>query len=157
MVTQNKTSQKGIDLIKKFEGCRLAAYLCPAGIPTIGYGSTRMISGRAVKLDDRVSIELAEAMLRQELLYFEDKVMRFVKSDLNQNEFDSLVSFTYNVGEGNFKKSTLLKKVNTNPNDTTIKFEFLKWNKANIDGVLKELPGLTERRKKESQLYFNEL
>ena len=153
----NKTSKNGIDLVKRFEGLRLGAYLCPAGVCTVGYGSTRMMSGRAVTLDDNVSIEIAEAMLKQDLLYFEDKVMRFVKSDLNQNQFDALVSFTYNVGEGNLKKSTLLKKVNINPNDTTIKFEFLKWNKANVDGVLNELPGLTERRKKEAQLYFNEL
>lgn len=151
----NKTTKAGIELIKKYEGLRLKAYLCPAGVPTIGYGSTRMSGGRPVNLSDYITIEQAEEMLRKDLLYFEDKVMRYVTQRLYPNQFDAVVSFTYNLGEGNLKRSTLLRKINSNPIDESIGKEFLKWNKANVDGELKELQGLTNRRKAEADMYFD--
>lgn len=145
-----KISSEGIDLIKKFEGCKLNAYQCSAGKWTIGYGNTFYEDGIFVKKGDKISKERAEILLKLILTTFERDVSNLVKSSLNQNQFDALVSFAYNCGIGNLKASTLLKKVNTNPNDVSIKLEFMKWNKSKG----KTLNGLTNRRESESTLYF---
>ena len=147
-----KASQKGLDLIKRFEGLELKPYKCPAGIPTIGYGNTYYPSGAKVKLTDPAITQIvAEALLKFLLGSYEKSVDSFCRDDINQNQFDALVSFAYNCGVNNLKSSTLLKKVNANPNDPTIKAEFLKWNKASG----RVLAGLTKRRQAEADLYFS--
>lgn len=146
----NQTSQKGLNLIKSFEGLSLKPYLCPAGIPTISYGLTYYSNGVKVKLTDKpITQQQADTMLMNALKHYEQGVDSFTTDLVNQNQFDALVSFAYNCGLGNLKSSTLLKKVNANPNDPTIRQEFLKWNK----GGGKVLPGLTKRRTAEANLY----
>lgn len=145
-----KTSQKGIELIKQFEGFRLKGYLDSVNIPTIGYGTTVYPNGEKVKLSDVISKKKAEEYLINDVKKFEDFVNKYVVSDVNQNQFDALVSFTYNVGPNNLQKSTLLKKVNKNPNDPSISKEFLKW--VNAGG--NKIQGLVNRRNEEAKLYF---
>ncbi|MGA6117417.1 lysozyme [Sphingobacterium anhuiense] len=148
-----KTGQKGLALIKEFEGWYSEPYLDPVGIATIGYGFTYYLPGRKkVTLKDKpLSRAEGDPMLKEILTNYENDVLRIVKKPLTQNQFDALVSFTYNLGATNLGKSTLLKKVNMNPNDPTIADEFPKWNKAGG----KVLPGLVRRRKAEAELYFN--
>lgn len=147
-----KIGQKGLDLIKSFEGLYLKPYLCPANVPTIGYGNTFYENGKKVTLKDPIITESrAIELLMSELGMYEQKVDSYCIDTINQNQFDALVSFCYNVGPGNLKSSTLLKKVNANPNDPTIRAEFLKWNK----GGGKVLAGLTRRRTAEANLYFS--
>lgn len=147
-----KSSLKGLNIIKKYESLKLKPYLCPAGVPTIGWGSTYYEDGTRVRLTDApISKERAEELLTNTASVFEKAVDSFTRDDINQSQFDALVSFAYNVGVGNLKKSTLLRKVNKNPSDVTIAKEFLKWNMANG----KVLLGLTRRRQEESKLYFS--
>jgi lysozyme len=147
-----KASQKGLELIKRFEGLKLKPYNCPASIATIGYGNTYYPSGAKVKLTDpAITKEKAEELLKFLLTSYEKGVDSFCRDDINQNQFDALTSFAYNVGVGNLQKSTLIKKVNKNPNDPTIRAEFMKWNK----GGGKVLLGLTRRRQAEADLYFS--
>ena len=147
-----KLSLKGFELIKKFEGISLKPYLCPAGIPTISIGCTYYPDGRKVKMTDPVITEsFAKEIFQSILVHYEKAVDSFCRDDINQNQFDALVSLAYNIGVGNLQKSTLIKKVNINPSDPTIKDEFLKWNK----GAGKVLAGLTKRRQVELDLYFS--
>lgn len=147
-----KTAQNGIALIKKYEGFKANAYLCPAGVPTIGYGNTYYPNGVKVKIGDSPITEAkASELLLAVLTKYEDAVNRYAQKPINQNQFDALVSFTYNLGMENLRSSTLLKKVNSNPLDATIKDEFLKWTRSN--GVV--LAGLKKRRAEEAQLYFS--
>lgn len=139
-----RTSKKGIELLKRFEGFMPEAYRCPAGVLTIGYGHT---SG--VREGDRVTEEEAEKLLRSDLMDAEEDVERLVRVPLTQNQFDALVSFVYNVGMGSFFSSTLLKKINNDPNDPTIPDEFRKWVKA----AGETLPGLVKRRDAEAKMY----
>lgn len=147
-----KTGQRGLDLIKSFEGWFSKPYLDPIGIPTIGYGFTYYLPSRkkVTILDKPITMPQGELMLKDILTNYENDVKRLVKKPLNQNQFDALVSFTYNLGATNVGKSTLLKKVNVNPNDPTIKDEFMKWDKAGG----KVFSGLVRRRKAEADLYF---
>ena len=139
-----RTSRKGIEFIKAHEGLRLDAYLCPAGVPTIGYGHTH-----GVKMGDRITEEQAEKFLIDDLIVAETEVNRY-GFDLTQNQFDALVSFVFNVGVGNFRSSTLLKRLKANPNDPDIANQFKKW--VYVNG--KVLPGLVRRRNDEAKLYF---
>lgn len=143
-------SESGIKLLKQFEGCKLRAYKCSASRWTIGFGNTYYEDGTQVKEGDIITQERSEELLMFILESFVLSINQLVKSPINQNQFDSLVSFIYNVGPGNFQKSTLLKKVNLNPNDHTIAQEFLKWNKVKT----KVIKGLTTRRQLENTLYF---
>lgn len=136
-------SKNGIDLIKKFEGCRLTAYKCPSGVYTIGYGHT---SG--VKKGQRITQKQAEAYLREDVKKFENGVNKAVFVPLTQNQFDALVSFCFNCGLGAFKNSTLLKKLNAKDYAGAGK-ELLRWNKAS--GVV--LDGLKRRRQAEKALF----
>ena len=146
-----KASNNLIELIKKFEGFSKIPYLCPANVATIGYGSTRYANGLKVTLKDKPITELqAIELLKDTLKQYELAVDSYCVDSLNQNQFDALVDFAYNCGNANLKSSTLLKKVNTNPNDITIGLEFAKWNK----GGGKILNGLVKRRAAESELYF---
>jgi lysozyme len=145
-------SQKGLDLIKQFEGLKLNPYLCPANIATIGFGNTYYPDGTKVKLTDpAITAQKAEELLKFLVQSYEKGVDSFCRDDINQNQFDALTSFAYNVGVGNLQKSTLIKKVNLNPNDPAIRLEFMKWNK----GAGKVLAGLTRRRQAEADLYFS--
>lgn len=144
-------NEAGLSLIKKFEGCKLKAYKCPAGIWTIGYGNTFYEDGTAVKSGDEITNERANELFRNIVEQkFAAPVRKVIKSKINDNMFNAIVSFTYNLGIGNLKSSTLLKKVNANPNDITIRNEFSKWVKSGG----KVLNGLVKRRKAEADLYF---
>jgi lysozyme len=143
---------KGYLFITKHEGLRLKPYLCPAKIPTIGYGNTYYSDGKRVTLLDKdITKQQAFDMFKEIANRFGKRVDELVTSNINQNQFNALVSFAYNVGTGNFSSSTLLKKINKNPNDLTLKAEFLRWNKAGG----KVLNGLTNRRNEEADLYFS--
>jgi lysozyme len=144
-------NNKGYLFITKHEGLKLKPYLCPAKIPTIGYGNCYYPDGKRVTLlDKQITKQEAFEMFKEIANKFAKRVDELVTSNINQNQFNALVSFAYNVGTGNFASSTLLKKVNKNPNDLTIKAEFLRWNKANG----KVINGLTNRRIEEADLYF---
>ena len=144
-------SQNCIDLIKKFEGFRANSYLDAAGIPTIGYGSTMWTDGRKVRLGQTVTLQDAEKLLA----YYLSNVILFVP-EVTQNKFDAMCSLIYNIGLPNFRKSTLLKKVKENPDDLSIRDEFMKWTMARKNGQLVSLPGLVRRRKAEADLYFKD-
>lgn len=139
-----------IELIKRFEGLKLNAYLCPAGIATIGYGSTYYPNGTRVKMGDTCTQVQAEFWLLKIVGSFALHVQKGLTKPVNENQFGAMVSLAYNVGIANFYRSTLLKKVNANPNDESIGAEFLRWNKAGG----KVLAGLTKRRQAEKELYF---
>jgi len=146
MIIRMRTSEEGRTLIKRYEGVRLEAYLCPAGIWTIGVGHT----GGGVTKGMKITMEQAEHFLTEDLFVAEGAVRRLVEVPLKQNQFDALVSFVFNLGEGNFKKSTLLRVINSTPNDYgKITTQFLRWNKA----AGKILKGLTDRREDEAKLY----
>lgn len=146
------TGKKGLDLIKKYEGFFAKPYEDPIGIPTIGYGATYYPNKVKVTMKDKPLTEKeASDLLVQMLKVYENQVALLVRKPINQNQFDALVSFTYNLGATNLGKSTLLKKVNANPNDPTIRQEFEKWNRASG----KVFNGLTKRRKDEAALYFS--
>lgn len=147
-----KISQKGIDLIKQFEGFSSKPYLCPAKIPTIGFGATFYENGKKVTMNDQpINEDRAIDLLKDMLTKFEQYVDSYCVDSITQEQFDALVSFCYNLGPSNLKNSTLLKKVNANPNDPSIEAEFMKWTKAGG----KTLKGLVRRREAESKLYFN--
>ena len=146
-----KISQEGVNLIKKYEGWSAKPYMCPARVATIGYGNTFYEDGTKVKMTDApIDKERGEQLLRNSLVSFENYVDSYCIDSINQNQFDALVSFCYNLGPANLKSSTLLKKVNKNPDDATIANEFNKWVKAGG----KTLQGLVKRRTEESELYF---
>ena len=146
-----KVNKQGIQLVKSFEGCFLNAYLCPAKVWTIGYGSTKYQNGKPVKQGDKITQQEAETLLSDTLDEFSKGVYKLIKSELNDNQFSALVSFAFNLGVGALSKSTLLKKVNANPNDKTIENEFMRW----VSAGGKKLNGLVRRRTAESNLYFS--
>ena len=147
-----KLNNAGYLLITEFEGYSSKPYLCPAKIPTIGYGNTYYTDGKRVTLLDK---EITRMQAFEMFKFIADKfasvVSKLVKTPLNQNQFNALVSLAYNIGTGNFASSTLLKKVNINHNDRSIELEFKKWNKVNK----KEVAGLTRRRNYEANIYFS--
>ena len=146
-----KLDLNGYNLICEFEGLKLKPYLCSARISTIGYGNTYYPNGKRVTLlDDAITKEYAFEIFKTIADKFAKRVDDMVKTELTQNQFNALVSFAYNVGTGAFATSTLLKKVNVNPNDVAIKNEFLKWVRANK----KVIQGLVNRRNKEALIYF---
>ena len=140
-----KASSKALELIKQFEGLRLKAYLCPGGVWTIGYGHTSGVKSGMV-----ITEAQAEEFLLSDIAVFE-KAVNDQNLDLTQNMFDALVSFTFNVGVGNFKRSTLLYKIKVNPWDNSIMDEFLRW----VYSKGRVLPGLQRRRLAEMKLYFS--
>ena len=142
-----KVSQDCVELVKHFEGFEDTAYLCPANVWTIGYGRTRN-----VKEGDRITEAQAERDLLEELEEFKHQVLNSVKVELKQNELDALTSWTYNLGVGNLKSSTLLKKLNAG-NKSEVPAEMIRWNKANG----KVLAGLTKRREAEAELWAKEV
>ena len=145
-------SKNGLDLIKEFESFKSKPYLCPSGIPTTGFGSTYYPDGKKVTMQDK---EITEQKACEILEYIANKdfgsfVNKVVKVALNQNQFDALVSFAYNVGNGSLQNSTLLKKLNSGDYQGASN-EFEKWNKAGG----KVLNGLTKRRTAEKELFLS--
>jgi lysozyme len=145
-----KLNKAGADLIKEFEGCKLKAYQCSAKKWTIGYGNTFYEDGKPVLPGHAITQEKANQLFEIIANDFSAKVAKLVTANVSENQFGALVSFAYNCGIANLQKSTLLRKVNANHNDPTIRAEFLKWNKAGG----KVLAGLTRRREAEANLYF---
>lgn len=145
-------SKNGLDLIKEFEGISLKPYLCPKGIATIGWGNTYYKNGKKVTLSDKLITQNEANSLLEYIAQkdFGDNILKLVKVKLNQNQFDALVSFCYNLGMGNFKSSTLLKKINLGDFKGASE-EFLKWDKVNG----KPLAGLTRRRQEEKELFLS--
>ena len=172
----SKSSIELIKLVEYFEcGGDVSKYLkpykCPAGVPTIGLGSTFYEDGTKVKMTDKpITKERAYEIFINTISQYEKAVNSFTRDDINQYQFDALVDFAYNAGVNALKNSTLLKKVNANPNDPSILYEFKKWQYAgdgtkngvdddgdgliDEEGEKKKLQGLANRRNAESQLYF---
>ena len=135
-----------IPLIKEFEGCKLKAYLCPAGVWTIGYGHTD-----GVKEGDEITQQEADRLLANDVHSFSAGVQRLVTSDINRNQLGALTSFAFNVGLGNLRHSTLLRLVNKG-DFVGAANQFSRWNKAGG----KVLAGLTRRREAEKKLFLKE-
>ncbi|ENR4992181.1 lysozyme [Enterobacter roggenkampii] len=145
-----QTSDKGIALIKKFEGCKLTAYQDSVGVCTIGYGWTQPVDGKPIRVGMTIKQETAERLLKTGLVSYESDVSRLVKVGLTQGQFDALVSFTYNLGARALSTSTLLRKLNAGDYAGAAD-EFLLWNKAGG----KVLNGLTRRREAERALFLS--
>ncbi|HHH3224788.1 TPA: lysozyme [Enterobacter asburiae] len=145
-----QTSEKGIALIKQFEGCKLTAYQDSVGVWTIGYGWTQPVDGKPIRAGMTIKQETAERLLKTGLVSYESDVSRLVKVGLNQGQFDALVSFAYNLGARSLSTSTLLRKLNAG-NYAGAADEFLRWNKAGG----KVLNGLTRRREAERALFLS--
>lgn len=138
----------GLALIRRFEGLKLHAYICPAGVPTIGYGHTRTVTMQDVVDSKTITEAEAERLLREDLETFEAAIGTLCKKPLSDNQFSALVSFTFNVGVGAFRNSTLLKKLNEGLYGE-VRSQLMRWNKAGG----KALPGLTKRRAAEADLF----
>ncbi|HGD3421913.1 TPA: lysozyme [Enterobacter hormaechei] len=145
-----QTSEKGIALIKEFEGCKLTAYQDSVGVWTIGYGWTQPVDGKPIRAGMTIKKETAERLLKTGLVSYESDVSRLVKVGLTQGQFDALVSFTYNLGARSLSTSTLLRKLNAGDYAGAAD-EFLRWNKAGG----KVLNGLTRRREAERALFLS--
>lgn len=145
-----QTSDKGISLIKQFEGCKLTAYQDSVGVWTIGYGWTKPVDGKPIRAGMTIKQETAERLLKTGLVSYESDVSRLVKVGLTQGQFDALVSFTYNLGARSLSTSTLLRKLNAEDYAGAAD-EFLRWNKAGG----KVLNGLTRRREAERALFLS--
>lgn len=138
-----KISERGLQLIKHFEGLRLEAYRCPADVPTIGYGHTL-----GVKMGDRITQDQAEELLRKDLAIFERGVNKAVTALITQGQYDALVSFAYNLGLGALQGSTLLRKLNAGEDASG---EFGRW----VHAGGKRLDGLVRRREAERALFLS--
>lgn len=136
--------------IARSEGCKLKAYRCPAGVLTIAWGRTN-----GVKAGDTCTQEQADQWLLEDLAEFADGVKRMLARDASATELGALVSLAYNIGLGNFKGSTVLRKHNEGDRQSAAR-AFALWNKARVNGVLQVLPGLTARRAREAALYLSE-
>lgn len=146
---------KAIELIKEFEELRLEAYLCPAGVWTIGWGHTKGVIKGGV-----IDHERAEEFLREDYEEAEKAVLKLVKVELTDDQLGALTSFVFNLGAGAFQTSALRRKVNANPHDPSIRDEFMRWvytTYEDEDGnkVAKKLRGLERRREAEADLYFS--
>ena len=142
-----KTSQEGIALIKKFEGCKLESYLCKASVWTIGYGSTKGVSEGMT-----ISQERADMLLLEDLEIFEEEVNNLIKVDLEQHQWDAIIAWTFNLGSANLLASTLLKKLNDKKWEE-VPEQIKRWNKATVDGEKQVLEGLVRRREAEASLF----
>ncbi len=138
------TSNQGKQLIKDFEGLQLKAYRCPAGVPTIGWGHTK-----GVKMGMRITEAQAEDMLVEDIAPIE-RLLNGLKINFRQEQFDALVSWIFNLGEGNFKASTMYKRIIGNAKDEEITDQLVKW----INAAGRPLPGLIKRRVAEANLFL---
>lgn len=146
-----KISNVGLGLIKSFEGCQLKAYKCPAGVWTIGWGTTEPVNGVRPHEGMRITQAQADKLLVEHLRAYENAVNR-LGAELNQNQFDALVSFCYNLGTGIFKGS--LENAIKNRNWSNVAAQMLLYNKARVNGKLTVLKGLERRRQAESELFL---
>jgi len=145
-MTDMNISKEGLSLIKKFEGCELEAYLCPAGVWTIGYGHTK-----DVKEGDKINRDEADYLLQEEMIEYESYINDFVEVPLEQNQFDALCSWVYNLGPTNLKNSTMLRVLNEEKY-TDVPQEIKRWNKAGGE----VLDGLIKRREAEAKMFAGE-
>ena len=148
MLKKMKTSKNGIDLIKKYEGCQLTAYLCPAKVWTIGYGHTGLVANEKIRQGMKITTLMAETLLVIDLQKFEYAINTEVKTELTQNQFDALVSFVLNIGIGAFRQSTMLKLLNKGDTKSAAE-QFNRW----IYCGGKKLAGLIKRRADEKKLF----
>ena len=139
-----KTSNQGKNLIKEAEGLRLEAYRCPAGVPTIGWGHTK-----GVKMGQRITLAMAEDLLVEDLGPIE-RLLNGLKINFRQEQFDALVSWIFNLGAGNFKSSTMYKRILENATDEDITDSLIKWTYSGKQ----QLPGLMKRRVAEANLFI---
>ena len=147
-----KIGAEGLKLIKEFEGCKLLSYKCPAGVWTIGIGSTRYADGTPVKANQALPNEdAAMQLLAKTLAHYEHEV-NALKVELSQNEFDALVCLCYNIGTANLISSTLVRMLKAKEPKSEIAEQFLRWNKAGG----KVLAGLTRRRNAEAELFLKQ-
>lgn len=144
---KKRISEKGLEIIRHFEGCSLIAYLCPAGVWTIGWGRTK-----GVKQGDVITQKQADLNLIIDVQEYEAAVIELVTVYLKQCQFDALTSFVYNIGRGNFYRSTMLKLLNKGEMAEAAA-HFVKWNKASVNNKYVALPGLTKRRLAEASLF----
>ena len=149
-----KTSQAGIDFIKSHEGLRLTTYLDQAGLPTIGYGHL-IKPTESNLLNTTITVEQAEALLKNDLIPAETVVNSQIFVPLTQQKYDALVSLVFNIGQGAFTTSTLKGRINNSYDKADIAEAWKRWNKVTINGVLTESTGLTKRRQDEINLYFS--
>jgi lysozyme len=152
-----KITQEGLNMIAMFESFRSKPYLCPAGVPTIGYGTTVYPSGKKVTLKDApITKEIADTYKMHDVNRMSKEILKLLKVTLNENRFSAIVSFVYNLGIGAFRRSTLLKVINEAPGSPGIRVEFMKWVKATDPRTGKKvtLQGLVNRRAAEADLYF---
>ena len=140
-------NKAGLNLVKEFEGLRLTAYKCPAGIWTIGWGHTK-----GVKPGQRISVNQAEAFLAEDLAESAAHVTRLITAQLTSNQFSALVSFTFNVGPGALSTSTLRRKLNAGDYGA-VPAELARWNKATVNRKKVTLNGLVRRRAAEAALW----
>jgi len=147
-----KIGVEGLKLIKEFEGCKLISYKCPAGVWTIGIGSTRYADGSPVKANQALPNEGAALMLLTKTVAAYEHTVNTVGVELTQNEYDALVSLCYNIGSGNFVSSTLVKMLKAGEPKSEIAKQFLRWDKAGG----KPLAGLTRRRNAEAELFLKQ-
>lgn len=145
-----KISEAGLFLIKQSEGCKLVAYKCPAGVWTIGYGWTHAVDGKPIAPGMTISKAKADKLLREGVQPFEEAVNKAANVPLNQGQYDALVSFTYNLGAGALRSSTLLRKLNAGDYPGAAN-EFPKWVKAG--GKIQK--GLVTRRAAEREMFLN--
>ncbi len=143
VIIKMKTSQEGIELIKKFEGLELEAYRCAADVLTIGYGHTE-----GVKEGDTIEAAEAEQILKNDLCIYEEAVENAVTAPLSQHQFDALVAWTFNLGAGNLSSSTMLRVLNEGKYEE-VPHQMKRWNKAG--GQV--LEGLVRRRQAEALLF----
>jgi len=148
-----QTSEKGLERIRQHEAFRAKMYLDSAGLPTIGYGTLIDTAGEQYLMTATITKSEAEELFKRDVSKFEKAVNDSVKVPINQNQFDALVSFTYNVGAGNLRSSTLLKRINRNEPQETIAQEFSKW----VFSGGKKVGGLITRRGHEAVLFLTEV
>lgn len=149
-----KTSNEIRAKIMQWEGCRLTAYRCPAGVLTIGYGHT----GPDVTEGKTITAVEAVRIFNNDIDAFSAMVEKQLEGvSLNQYQFDAIVSLAYNIGIGNLRSSSVLKLVKADAGNPAIRGAFMKWTKARVKGVLKELPGLVRRRTEEANHYFKKM
>ena len=147
-----KIGAEGLKLIKEFEGCKLISYKCPAGVWTIGIGSTRYADGSPVKANQALPNEAAAIQLLTKTLASYEHTVNTIGTELTQNEYDALVCLCYNIGSGNFATSTLVKMLKAGEPKSEVAKQFLRWDKAGG----KPLAGLTRRRNAEAELFLKQ-
>lgn len=139
-----------IPFVKKHEGCELTSYRCPAGVWTIGYGSTRLASGNPVIRNITITQAEADALLRKELDRIQDEAACFVRVPVTHGQFVALMDFAYNCGVSALERSTLIKQLNAGK-PVNAAYEFKRWTRAGG----KELPGLVRRREDEKSMFLS--